>query len=57
MRCAVHCGFRYPFMKTIVAAVAVVVLLLVNWPSAQAFQDHPKTHKVKKHKGKRHRRA
>jgi hypothetical protein len=43
-------------MKTIVAALAVAFLLAANWPTAQAFQAHPRPNKVKKHRGKRHRR-
>jgi len=40
-------------MKTIVATMAVAFLLVVNWPTAQAFQAaRPKAHKVKKHRTK-----
>jgi len=42
-------------MKRIVAGLALAFFLLGNCP-AQAFQNHPKPHKVKKHKGKKHRR-
>jgi hypothetical protein len=41
-------------MKKIVAALAFAFLLSANVP-AQAFQVHPKPHKVMKHKGKRHK--
>jgi hypothetical protein len=41
-------------MKTIFAALMIAWLLVINAP-AQAFQAHPKPHKVKKHKAKKHR--
>jgi hypothetical protein len=40
-------------MKTFLGVLAIAFLLVVNWP-AQAFQTHPKPHKVKKHKAPKH---
>lgn len=42
--------------KMVVASLAVAFLLMVSWPMAQAFQLHPKPHKVKKHRTKGSRR-
>jgi hypothetical protein len=41
-------------MKTVFVALALALLLAVNWP-AQAFQAHPKPNRVKKHRAKKHR--
>jgi hypothetical protein len=41
-------------MKKLIATLAVTFLLATAWP-AEAFQIHPKPHKARKHKGKKHR--